>query len=55
MLSFKNPLQNHWANLNRLGTNHPWGIQFCSNETDYPSAGRDNSTRIKIILGEREF
>jgi hypothetical protein len=28
-VSFKNiPLQNHWAILTRLSTNHPWGRGF---------------------------
>jgi hypothetical protein len=43
-------LQNHWANLTRLGTNHPWGerIQVFSNEGDSPSSAGDNSERVKI-------
>jgi hypothetical protein len=49
--SFKNLLlQNHWANLTKLGTNHPWvkGIKVCSNEGDCPSPRGDNSKRVKI-------
>jgi hypothetical protein len=52
--SFKNLLlQNHSANLTRLGTDHPLveGIQVCStcsNEGNIPSPRGDNSKRVKI-------
>jgi hypothetical protein len=54
MKSFKNLLQNYWANFNqtltKLGTNHPWGegIQVCANEGRRPSLMGDNSERVKI-------
>jgi hypothetical protein len=34
----------------KLGTNYPWvkGIQFCSNEGQYPLQRRDNTKNVKI-------
>jgi hypothetical protein len=48
LLHFRLLLQNYWANLTRLGTNHPWGkgIQVCSNEGDLRSLRGDNSERV---------
>ena len=50
LTTLKNLLQNHGANIIKLGTNYPWmrEIQICSKECPCPFPRRDNIEAAKV-------